>query len=138
LVLVFGGTNDYALGTPLGTINDDENSGTFYGSLKKVINDILEVKSDSTIVFITPLKRGVYKNEPVYPAPNKIGVKLEKYVQAINDVCKFYNIPVLDLYSKSGIDENNIKTYTSDNLNLNAQGIQKVSQIISDYIKTIK
>jgi hypothetical protein len=130
LITVFGGANDYSLGTPLGTIKDDENAATFYGSLKKSINNILEVKADAAIVFITPLKQAA--------TANKAGVKLESYVQAINEVCKSYNILVLDLYSKSGIDEKNIKSYTTDNISLNNQGIQKVSQVISDYIKTIK
>jgi lysophospholipase L1-like esterase len=130
LITVFGGANDYSQGTPLGTIKDDENMATFYGSLKKVINDILEVKRDAAVVFITPLKQSTNAN--------KVGVKLENYVQAINEVCKSYNILVFDLYGKSGIDEKNIKDYTTDNVNLNAQGIQKVSQVISDYIKTIK
>jgi hypothetical protein len=69
---------------------------------------------------------------------NKVGVKLKTGVYEINQVCKSYNILGLDLFSKSGIDEKTIKDYTTDNLNLNAQGIQKASQVISDYIKTIK
>jgi hypothetical protein len=130
LITVFGGANDYSLGTPLGTINDDEYAATFYGSLKRVINDILQVKANAAIVFITPLNQSANAN--------KIGVKLDSYIQAINEVCKSYNILVFDLYSKSGINEKNIKNYTMNNLDLNNQGIQKVSQIISDYIKTIK
>jgi lysophospholipase L1-like esterase len=130
LITVFGGANDYSQSTPLGTMKDDENIATFYGNMKKVINDILEVKPDAAMVFITPLKQSTNAN--------KVGVKLENYVQAINEVCKSYNILVFDLYGKSGIDEKNIKDYTTDSLNLNAQGIQKVSQVISDYIKTIK
>jgi lysophospholipase L1-like esterase len=130
LITVFGGANDYSLDTPLGTINDDENMATFYGSLKRAINDILQVKANAAIVFITPLNQSANAN--------KIGVKLDSYVQAINEVCKSYNILVFDLYSKSGINEKNIKNYTMNNLELNNQGIQKVSQVISDYIKTIK
>lgn len=130
LVTVLAGTNDYSLGIPLGTINDDENAATFYGSLKKLINTTITAKPGAAIVFITPLKQ--------FSVPNKNGVGLDKYVQAIDEVCKFYNILVLDLYSKSGIDEKNIKSYTTANSILNTQGIQKVSQLISDFIKTIK
>lgn len=130
LVTVFAGGSDYSLDVPLGTIKDDESINTFYGNTKKLINSIIEAKSDANIVFITPIKQSAN--------PNKNGVKLESYVQAINDVCKSYNILVLDMYSKSGIDDKNIKTYAADNVSLNTQGTQKVSQLISDYIKTIK
>lgn len=130
LITVFGGANDYTAGTALGTSADKEDADSFYGSLKKVINDILEVKPNAAIVFITPLKHSAIAN--------KAGVKLENYVQAISEVCKSYNILVFDLFSKSGIDEKNIKNYAADNVTLNNLGIQKVSQAISDYIKTIK
>jgi Sec-independent protein translocase protein TatA len=130
LITVLAGASDYSAGTPLGSINDDENAATFYGGLKKVINDILELKPDAAIVFITPLNQS--------SNANRSGIKLESYAKAINEVCKTYNILVLDLYAKSGINEKNIKSYTTDNVNLNSQGIQKVSQVISNYIKTIK
>lgn len=138
IVTVFAGTSDYSLDTPLGTINDNENSNTFYGGLHKTIKKILDAKQDVTIVFFTPLKRGVYKNYPVYPNANNAGVKLEDYVQAIKDVCKSYNILVLDLFNDSGINEGNIKNYTTDNLHLNEAGSQRISKQISDYFKTIK
>jgi hypothetical protein len=130
LITIFGGANDYVLGTPIGTLQDDVSSGTFYGNLKKVVNEILEITPSSAIVFITPLKQN--------SNTNKAGAKIENYVRAIHEVCKSYNILVLDLYGKSGIDEKNIKSYTTDNLTLTDKGIQKISQIISDYIKTIK
>lgn len=138
LITVFAGTNDYAYNTPLGTIEDNDTDATFYGNVKKVIDDILKAKPDANIVFITPLKRGAFMKEPVYPNANAAGYKLEEYVQGIKAVCSTYNILVLDAFNKSGITENNLKQYTIDNLSLNEKGYQKLSQVISDYIKTIK
>lgn len=138
IITVFSGTSDYSLNTPLGTINDDENSNTFYGDLHKTIKKILELKDDATIVFFTPLKRGKYKNYAVYPNANEAGVKLEDYAQAIKDVCSSYNILVLDLFKDSGIDESNIKKYTVDGLHLNNSGSKKLIKTISDYLNTIK
>lgn len=138
IITIFAGTSDYSLNTPLGTINDDENTNTFYGSVHKTIKRILELKEDATIVFFTPLKRGAYKTYPVYPAANGAGAKLEDYAEAIKDVCKSYNILVLDLFSDSGIDESNVKKYTVDGLHLNDAGSQRISKLISDYLKTIK
>lgn len=69
---------------------------------------------------------------------NSADYKLEEYVQGIKAVCSTYNILVLDAFNKSGITENNLKQYTIDNLSLNEKGYQKLSQVISDYFKTIK
>lgn len=138
LVTVFAGTSDYSLNTPLGTINDDESKKTFYGGLHKTINKLLSLKPDAAIVFFTPLKRGAYKTYPVYPNANEAGVKLDEYAQAIEDVCKSYNILVLDLFNDSGINEKNIKSYTTDNLHLNSAGSARVTKLISDYLKTVK
>lgn len=137
LITVFAGTNDYAFNTQLGTINDYDDANTFYGSIKKVINGIIKVKPDANIVFLTPLKRGAFMNEPVYPNPNQAGYKLEDYVEAIKEVCKSYNILVLDTFNNSGITEKNLKDYTVDNVSLNEKGYKKISQVISDYFKTI-
>ncbi|MFL0246254.1 SGNH/GDSL hydrolase family protein [Candidatus Clostridium stratigraminis] len=138
LITVLAGTNDYAYNTPLGTIEDKDTQATFYGNVKKVINEILKVKPDANIVFITPLKRGAFMNEPVYPNSNAAGYKMEDYVQGIKAVCSTYNILVLDAFNKSGITEDNLKLYTIDNLSLNEKGYQKLGQVIADYIKTIK
>lgn len=138
LVTVFAGTADYSLDTPLGTINDNENSNTFYGNVHKTIKNIIDSNPNASVVFFTPLKRGAYKTYPVYPKANNAGVKLEDYVKAIKDVCKSYNILVFDLFAESGINENNLKSYSTDNLNLNNAGYQRISTLIAGYLKTIK
>ncbi|HEY5524521.1 MAG TPA: SGNH/GDSL hydrolase family protein [Clostridium sp.] len=62
LVTVFGGTNDYALGKKLGTINDDETINSFYGNVQKVIGKIQTANPKTEIVFMTPIKRGKFEN----------------------------------------------------------------------------
>ena len=45
---------------------------------------------------------------------NSIGNTLEDYTKAMNEVCPLYNIPILDLYTNSGINQNNLIKYSDD------------------------
>jgi hypothetical protein len=136
LITVFGGTNDYGSSKQLGTINDAKNEDTFYGNLKHVIEKInANKREEAKVVFFTPLKRGVFKNQPVYPGPNKSGHKLEDYVEAEKQVCKLYSIPVIDLFSKSGLKVNNLSKYTTDQLHPNDEGYQKIANVMIKELK---
>jgi lysophospholipase L1-like esterase len=44
----------------------------------------------------------------------------------------------VDLFSKSGIDSNNLKQFTADNLHPNDAGYQMISKVIIDDLKAIK
>lgn len=132
IVTIFGGTNDYGKNKLLGNISDNKNINTFYGNVKNVINKIYIINPKAKIVFITPLKRGRFENQPVYPNRNIAGFRLEQYVQAIKAVCGQKSIQVIDLFNESGINENNLSQYTMDNLHPNAAGYDKISKIIAD------
>lgn len=95
-VVVFGGTNDcYASGRlPLGAKGDTTNL-TFYGSLKILIEGLINKYPTSKICFITPLKRTTI-------SPNSYGKTLIEYANAIIEVCEEYSIPYLDFHRKSG------------------------------------
>ena len=130
LVTVFGGTNDYRNGKELGTINDDGNIDTFYGNIQKVINKIRIANPRVELVFMTPIKRGKFGDQPIYPSPNSKGIKLEQYVQAIKDVCSKNSIKVIDLFTLSGIDKSNLSIYTQDNLHPNEAGSKMIDLVI--------
>ena len=138
LITVFGGTNDYGSNKPLGTIKDDQGKDTFYGNLKNLIERIMADKPESaTVVFFTPLKRGAFKNQPVYPNANTSGYKLEDYVRAEKKVCQTYSIPVIDLFSKSGLEIENIPKYTIDNLHPNDEGYKMISKVMIKELKKV-
>lgn len=139
LITVFGGTNDYASKRILGTIRDDKTKNTFYGHLKYNIEKILANKSkNAKVVFFTPLKRGTYKKQVVYPKPNAAGFRLEDYVEAEKKVCKLYAIPVIDLFHESGIEKKNLKRYTIDNLHPNDAGHKLIANVIIRELKMLK
>lgn len=141
-IIVFGGTNDFWYRhIPLGTINDSDKT-TFYGSLRVLIEGLINKYPTVPIMFITPLHRtdgdGCSEN-----TPNPHGKKLVDYVNAIKEVCELYSIKVCDLWSKSGIQPNipiHKDLYTSkttgypdgDGLHPNEIGHQRIAPIIAN------
>ncbi|MEN8075749.1 SGNH/GDSL hydrolase family protein [Clostridioides difficile] len=137
VVTVFGGTNDYGHNVPLGTLGSDDKS-TFYGALKVLCEGLLTKYPSGRIVFITPLQRDFQlEGEVSGIGVNKIGITLKQYVNAIKEVCEIYSIPVLDLYSMSGICVYNISNYTIDRLHPNELGMQLISHSITAFLNTV-
>ena len=58
------------------------------------------------------------------------GITLREYAQSIIDAGKKYGIPVVDLYSVSGIGVNNISEMTNDGLHPNEIGQKRIANIV--------
>ena len=139
LITIFGGTDDFAHSNILGTINDDKNTLSYYGELKMVTERIIAAKGkDTVVVFITPMKRGEFNEEPSYTEPNANGSKLEEYVNAMKEVAGLYHIPVIDLYEKSAFHEETFAQLTVDNLHPNDQGYENISMVMMEGLKVIE
>lgn len=85
---VFGGTNDNNYQLPVGDIESDS-LYDFYGALKYLLSKIINYNPLIHLGLITPLNRD--NGNP------------KKYRDAILEVAEMYSLPVLDLYSISGI-----------------------------------
>jgi len=136
IITIFGGTNDFKLNVPLGKMGMKKNKNydisTFYGSYEKLLNYILKQNNTVKIYLFTPLQRdnsgyGINK-------VNSAGVKLIDYVNAIKNIGELYNLPVLDLYSTSGINIYNLKEYTRDGLHPTDEGYRLITKPILDFI----
>ena len=139
LITIFGETDDFAHSNILGTINDDKNTLSYYGELKMVTEKIIAAKEkDTVVVFITPMKRGEFNEEPSYTEPNANGSKLEEYVNAMKEVAGLYHIPVIDLYEKSAFHEETFAQLTVDNLHPNDQGYENISMVMIEGLKVIE
>ena len=112
LICVWGGVNDHhwtgTPGRPFGNINSPTSeTNSFYGALKNLCEGLLTKYPNKTIMFITPMKNRGYvsgdKTCYAWNEPNEIGKTLKDYRNAIIEVCDYYSIPVLDLYSCGGI-----------------------------------
>ncbi len=140
VVVVFGGTNDYGHGdAPLGTF-DDRCDNTFYGACHVLFEKLIKKYPEAEIVVMTPLHR-VDENNMRGDCEKAYNVaKLETYVDIIKEVAKYYALPVLDLYSVSGIQPNVefIKEkYAPDGLHPNDDGHVKIAKRLAAFLKAL-
>ena len=114
-VVVFGGTNDFGHGdAEMGDISSTD-IRTFCGAVNSLISTIKSDFPNSKIIFMTPLRR---VNENI---PNHNGKALEDYVDAIINITKKHDIPVIDLFRSDIIDPHD-KTVIPDGLHPNDKG----------------
>lgn len=140
VVVVFGGTNDYGHGqAPLGNI-DNLDMHTFYGALHTLIRNLINDYVDKQIVFMTPLHRhneygqGTWKPDGVEQRP------LCDYVKAVKDVCEYYSVPVLDLYSCGELCGNTpvwYKEYMPDGLHPNDKGHEIIASKLGKFLENL-
>ena len=117
IIGVSAGTNDFEYAwCPIGTIDDPDDgtsNNTFYGALKTLCKGLIDKYPTKVIFFTTPIKRaqpfesgngGTYTPNGQMLTPfskNKYGKTLMDYANIIKEVCGYYSIPVLDMYSES-------------------------------------
>lgn len=134
LVVVFGGTNDFGHGdAPIGEMSD-RTSDTFYGACHYLMSGLINKYPESRIVFMTPLHRASEGNL------NVNGVNLEYYVNIIKEVAAYYSLPVLDLWSVSGIQPcvPIIKEkYCPDGLHPNDKGHEKIAEVVGSFLSNL-
>ena len=140
MVVVFGGTNDFGHGdAPIGKFEDRENT-TFYGACHVLFTDLINKYPDATIVIMTPLHRcnednvrgDGFKVEEVAP--------LSTYVKIIKEVAEYYSLPLLDMWSVSGIQPKIpvIKEkYCPDGLHPNDAGHALMAKRLEGFLKTL-
>lgn len=137
MVIVFGGTNDYGHGVcTIGNINDRDDS-SFYGCLHILYKKLLEKYQGKKIFVCTPLHRFNEVKENKTPLRGEGSDKLETFVNIIKEVASLYNLPVIDLYSLTGInpvDVENREHYTVDGLHPNENGHLKIAEVIEKFI----
>ena len=135
IIVVFGGTNDYGHGdAPIGRF-EDRAGDTYYGACHMLMNGLIEKYPAATIVFMTPIHRS---NEDNPSSGN--GRPLSLYAAIIREVAAYYALPVLDLYSMSGIQPNNPvmrARYCPDGLHPNAAGHALIASRLKGFLETL-
>ncbi len=136
VVVVFGGTNDYGHGdAPFGSMNGRRDD-TFYGALHNLYRKLLTRYPDARIVVMTPI-HFAFEHQTV----NGLGVRnvgcLGDYVRIIREVAAYYAIPVLDLYTESGIQPEVDflrERYAPDGLHPNDAGQERIYQLLRSFL----
>ena len=156
LIVVFGGTNDLsydskAIGdlfveetiTPTGNMGNKKlvaptDTDTFAGALHNLIQTIQSAAPLVPIVFMTPLKRNHNSaSNPDYITCNSNGDYMIDFVNAIKEICAFYAIPVLDLYSNSNLNPlaPQGSTIFADGLHPNNKGHRLIGKLLYNFVK---
>lgn len=167
-IIIWAGTNDYNKSVPLGeffstesrttnvngkdaarvyrTINKDD--ATFTGRLNNLAEYLKTRYPDKPIVLLTPIHRGYarFGDKNVQPSEefsNGEGLFIEDYVAAIRQAGQIWSIPVIDLFSESGIvprlDSNSryIVNPETDRLHPGTLGHQRIAKVVEKHLKTI-
>ena len=131
LITFTGGTNDYSQNIPIGT-NSSTDKTTFKGALKAIIEGVTARYPNARLAFFTPIQRG-----DISEGANLLGLTIKDYADAIQEICRLYGIPVLDLFGMSGINKLNINVFTSDKIHPNLAGYAVIIRLMIEFIKSL-
>lgn len=134
IVIIECCTNDFKLDVPLGTVTTI-NTDTFAGSLKDALNHLITTYPNIPIVIVCDPQRNNDSYDINYI--NKAGKKLIDYINMAILIGNTYGIPVCDLYRNSGINMQNLNTFTVDGLHPNENGYKVIGDCISGVIDTM-
>lgn len=128
LISVMALTNDAGWRVPLGTM-EDRTDRTFYGACHILFRGLNDKYWDKTIFAMTSTPRDSDALDNT--------LMMLPYVEAFKEVCQYYSIPCLDLFSISGFKVNNENfkaKYMPDGLHPNAEGYKLLANIIGNFI----
>jgi len=140
VVVVFGGTNDFGHGdAPLGTMSD-RTPDTFYGACHYLYSGIMNRYPTATVVIMTPLHRLNEDNPRGDGHKTENLAVLTEYIRIIKEVAAYYSLPLLDLYSLSGIQpkvEVNRLRYCPDGLHPSDEGHKLLASRLKGFLETL-
>ena len=150
IVFVFGGTNDFFFAVPLGewytlsgtTRNLNKDTTTFKGALNTLCCNLINKYPSKQIILMTPLHRNTFGEQPTEYQTNSIGLYVEDYVNCVIEAGKIHSIPVIDLYSESGLRPSesascNLYFTSGDKLHPTATGHERIAKLIESKLKII-
>ncbi|MDF2800200.1 MAG: hypothetical protein K0S61_103 [Anaerocolumna sp.] len=104
IIVIFGGTNDYAMNVPIGDFSTDRK--TFIGALGETIYNMQAMYPKAKIVLMTPLI-ATYGDNVFDYTKNATGALLGDYRKAIRDISELYGCIIYDTNKYSGLNPNN-------------------------------
>lgn len=154
VMLVMGGTNDWAQDRTVGTeadINTDEQTftGTFYGGLNTLIKKLLVKYPTKRIVFMTqtPVKNSngeafFNKKGSADGLKNSNGNTTRDFARATLNACGNNHVPCVDLNSLVGWNENNISSFVKNEndtfFHPTSVGGKRIAECISGFLKSLQ
>ena len=161
-IIIFAGTNDYNAGIPGGEwYKEGEkeaqvagpsmelrkhrepvmSDSTFKGRINLVMDFLKTNYPDKQVIMLTPLHRGKarFSDRNVQPEeafPNKNGVYVDTYVQAVKEAANVWAVPVIDLNGISGLyplNDSHTRYFhdgETDRLHPNAEGHYRMAKAL--------
>jgi lysophospholipase L1-like esterase len=160
-IFIFAGTNDFNHGIPMGSFFSEttketnhngkvvtrkyrvqiENDSTFCGRVNKVMSLLKTKFPEQQIIIMTPIHRGFarFSDTNVQPEErfaNSEGLYLDAYVDALKQAAQNWAVPVIDLYSLSGLyplADSQVQYFNhadTDRLHPNAKGNFRIAKTI--------
>lgn len=144
IIVVYGGINDYIHGdAPFGRIGDTT-PATFCGGVYVLMNVLRTLHPGKTVVFMTPARisyDGMDGSAPsICPQKGPDAKPLQDYIATIEKTATLFDIPVLNLFEKLGIDPTNPEDkekYTVDGLHFNDAGHSYIAARLQEFLEAL-
>ena len=154
IMLVMGGTNDWAQDRTIGTENDintDEQTftGTFYGGLNALMKKLTTKYPTKRIVFMTQIPTKSKNGEDFFlkkgsadGLKNSNGNTTRDFAKATLNACANNHVPCIDLNSLVGWNENNISSFVKNEddkfFHPTSVGGMRMAECIIGFLKSIR
>lgn len=115
-VFLFAGTNDWAAGVTLGSMEDTPSNTTgnsFYSAVRFTIESIFSQNPMAQVAIVTPTNRnyiGSRVGNAYTELTNGAGNTLGEITDALVEIAEYYNIPVYDMRKNSIVNHLNFTT----------------------------
>lgn len=133
IITIWAGTNDFGHSNPL----SDMETG-----LRTILTGLSTTYPTTQLIVITPTQRNFDASQTLGETsglgPNALGKYLIDYVEKIIEVANEFGVPVLDLYSLSGINTINALSKTSDGLHPTQDCGNYIGYVIGKFIEGYK
>ena len=167
-IIIWAGTNDYNHSIPIGDFYTETmdsvnvngkmelrkhreflmNDSTFTGNINRVMSYLKHNYPDKQIIMMTPIHRGYAKfnDKNVQPDENYAngqGLYVESYISTLREAATLWSVPVIDLYSESGLfpmEINHGRYFHSSEMDLlhpNDNGHYRIARTIQSHLNTI-
>ncbi len=140
IIVVFGGTNDYGHGdAPFGQLGD-KTPDTYCGAVYFLMQFLTTQYKNAKVVFMTPAHRAEDDKVPVRAEKQPDSRPLADYGKIIEETAKSFDVAVLNLMDKLGIDPNNAderEKYTTDGLHFNDAGHELIANTLMNFLKAL-
>ena len=122
---------------------------TFYGAMHTMMRKLLARYPGKDIFLVTPIKRvqqdGVGRGTWDYYYPeqkNGLGLTMNDYRRAIQEIAEYYSVPCIDLYAVSGFNPHIDPSLFGDKdekvVHPNEEGHERMASIITAFMKAYR